>query len=309
MKKLIRLCVVVALLSTGAPVAAKKEADAKAPPVLAEADRATPGGRLVLSNLYQREIETSVFVDPIARTPYSDSYWYGGWGWIRGIENNNQDVIAARLVAGAERNAVPVRTALSDFDTDALALATTRAALAKPDWFQARDVTGSSDVFAISKADFLAQNAAAQIAFIRYRYDLSPDFTQIRVLAMLSIERQPLGKDGKPAGKPVAIYRQNIMSIAQMRAPSYEARDNAKRWAADNGKLAKAALRTAFGQFERLFPFALGLNQTQITAFNDKKSNKAFAGGYYGALVARDADQPDAVLIWKNGLVHVQPVG
>jgi hypothetical protein len=309
MKKLIGLCIVAALVSAGAAVAAKKDADAKAPPVLAEADRAVPSGRLVLSNLYQREIETSVFVDPIARTPYNDGYWYGGWGWIRAIENDNQDVIAARLIATAERNAVPVRAALSDFDTDALALATTKAALAKPDWFQARDVTGSSDVFAISKADFLAQNAAAQIAFVRYRYDLSPDFTQIRVLAMLSIERQPLDKNGKPAGNPVAIYRQNIMSIAQMRAPSYEARDNAKRWAADNGKLAKVALTTAFGQFERLIPLALGLSQTQMTAFNDKKSAKAFSGGYYGALIARDADQPDAVLIWKNGLVHVQPVG
>jgi hypothetical protein len=309
MKKLIGVCIAAALVSTGAPVAAKKNAEPKAPPVLAEADRPAPGGRLVLSNLYQREIETSVFVDPIARTPYIyDGGWYD-WGWIRGIEDDNQDVIAARLIAAAERNALPVRAALSDFDTDALALATTKAALAKPDWFQARDVSGSSDVFAISKADFLAQNAAAQIAFVRYRYDLSPDFTQIRVLAMLSIERQTLDADGKPAGKLVAIYRQNVMSIAQMRAPSYEARDNAKRWAADNGRLAKSALTTAFGQFERLIPFALGLSQTQMTAFNDKKSVKAFAGGYYGTLIARDPDQPDAVLIWKNGLVHVQPVG
>jgi hypothetical protein len=309
MKKLIGLCIVTALVSTGAPIAAKKNPDAKAPPVLAEADRTVPNGRLVLSNLYQREIETSVFVDPIARSGYGDTYWYGGWSWIGAIENDNQNVIAARLITAAERNAVPVRAALSDFDTDTLALATTKAALAKPAWFQARDITGSSDIFAISKADFLAQNAAAQIAFVRYRYDLSPDFTQIRVLAMLSIERQPLDKNGKPAGNPVAIYRQNIMSIAQMRTSSYEARDNAKRWAADKGKLAKAALTSAFGQFERLIPLALGLSQTQINSFNDKNSAKAFAGGYYGALIARDADQPDAVLIWKNGLVHVQPVG
>lgn len=88
---------------------------------------------------------------------------------------------ASRLKTTTESKAAPVRKALSDFDTDALLLATTKAALGKIDWFQARDYAVTTDPFGRGRIEFLAQNSTPQIAFVKYLYDLSPDFTQIRV--------------------------------------------------------------------------------------------------------------------------------
>lgn len=315
MKTLIALSVILALVANTAVAAPKQDDNRKAPPVLAESNRIVAGGRLVQANLHQREIATSTFVDPIA-TYYGgytiDGYPYygGGWmfsSWMRDIDQERIDVTAGRLKTKTEAAAAPVRKALSDFDTTALMLATTKAALAKVDWFQARDYTVTTDPFGRSRIDFLAQNSAPQIAFVKYLYDLSPDFTQIRVLVDITIERKPTGRVSPKALTDI-IYHQHILSIVQLRAPSYELRDNAKKWSADGGKLAKSALTSAFGQFQTLIPYVLNLNQAQVTVFADKKSPKAYGGGFYGTLISRDATDPSDVLIWYNGLIHFQTV-
>lgn len=305
MRKSIGWGLAALLVSAALPADAKKGDATEASPVLAEGDRQAPGGRVVLANLYQRDIEASIFVDPIAQTAAPGLLGYFA---VRKYDEERVNVIAQRLQATAEANADPVRRALVDFDTAGLALATTRAALRKPAWFKVRDIVASTGPLAQSRVDFFAQNAAEQIASVEYRYDLSHDFTQIRVLANILIERMP-PKAGKPTAAPVTIYRQQIMSIVQLRSPSYEARDNARRWSADGGKLAKLALAKAFGEFEQLIPYGLELNQAQMTIFSDKKAQKAFAGGYYGTLISRNATAPENMLIWYKGLINVQTVG
>jgi hypothetical protein len=305
MRRLIGWFIAAALVWPSGPAIAKKDDLPTAPPFLAEPDRSVVGGRLVLANLYQHEIETSIFVDPVARTSTGNL-----WGdlWLRDMDKERTDVLAQRLRAKAEADISPVRNALRDFDVDGLMLTTTKTALATPDWFQARDIAVTNGPFGPSRIDFLAQNTSAQIVFVRYRYDLSPNFSQIRVLADIVIERKPVTR-GKPAALSEAIFRQRVMSIVQLRSSSYDTRDNARRWSAGGGALAKSALTSAFEQFERLIPYALSLSQTQITTLADKKSPKAFAAGYYGTLISRNAANPDDILIWYKGLVHVQPIG
>lgn len=94
-----------------------------------------------------------------------------------------------------------------------------------------------------------------------------------------------------------------------MREPSYELRDNATKVERGWWQAGQSALTKAFGKFETLIPYVLGLNQAQMTTFADKKSPEAYGGGYYGTLISRKLTDPADVLIWYKGLVHVQPIG
>jgi hypothetical protein len=302
MRKLIGLCIAAALLPTSALAAPGNE---KGPAFLAEQYREA-GGRAVLLTIEQSQIETSF---DLGRVPESllppES---GFWGWygapaVRSMDEDRRNMLSDSLHRKAEANAVPLRQALLGFDVDALALAATKAGLAKPGWFQMQDITASRDPLPQSRAAFFASSATPQSAFINYRYELSPDFTQIRVMAEIAIERPVPAKPGKAALSQV-IYRQRLLSIVQLRSPSYEPRENVTRWSASGGALARQALTAAFGQFEEMLPYVLGLGQADLDGFAAKDREKSYAAGFYGPLIARKG--PEDVLIWSSGLVHVQ---
>lgn len=294
MKTLIRLWIAVALTTTAAH-AQKAE---KPLPVLAEQDRQVPGGRVVQQILRQTEIYTSVETGRIAPAGYADSLI--GALIMNDINDDIRDTTRSSLSSKAEAVALPLREALRDFDVDALALSTTRAAVARPEWFQARDVLATKDPMP-GNTTLLASSDAAQFAFIRYRYELSPDFSQIRVIALITLERRQAG-----TATPPPIYRQRITSVVQLRTRSYEPMENVAQWSAANGKLARAALTAAFGQVEQIFPYALGLKQADLATLGAKSHEKAFAAGFYGPLIAWNG--PEDLLIWSNGLIHVQTV-
>ena len=298
MRKTIGLWIAVALLTTGAHA---QKAD-PIQPVVAEQDRHVPGGRAVQIALPQREIDTMIDAGRVAQSPFGGSL-LGAFA-MDSIRDDNRDTMQRALFDKAEALADPLRQTLRDVDVEALALATTRNALTKPDWFEARDVTATRDPSG-GFASLLASSDAAQFALIQYRYALSPDFTQIRVSAEITLRTRPAAKDTRAA---VPLYRQRILSIVQLRTRSYEAHENAARWRADNGKLARAALTAAFGQFEQLLPYTLGLRQADVAGLKAKNREKAYAGGFYGTLIARSAANPEDILIWSDGLVHVQPV-
>jgi hypothetical protein len=300
MKKLIGLCVAMAMASTGGLAA--RAAD-KVPGIVAQSDRVVAGGRPVGMSLPQRQIGISIDVGRIAESANGGGAL--GWFIISRMDDRRETMsTAARL--RAEAAAGPLRQTLERFDVDALALATTKVAFAKPDWFQARDIVASKDTPSENQTALYASVSAPQYAFIDYHYDLSPDFTQIRVFADLRLARQVMVK-GKIAGPPQIFYRQFLASIVQLRERSYEPRENAARWAADDGKLAKSALTTAFARLQTMIPYALSLSQADVDDLAAKKHEKAYAAGFYGSLIARDKNDPDDVLIWSKGLVHSQP--
>ncbi|WP_447761909.1 hypothetical protein [Sphingopyxis panaciterrae] len=288
------------LLAAFPAYAAPRPADVSA--TIAERDRADTAPRAVLLLLAQEDIETSFDVGRVAND-YS-----GGIldGLIIRSMDKKKEVMSANLREKAFITVRPLHIALASFDVDALAFATTQAALTTPGWLNPLPFTVTRDASPAVHSAFVAGAGTPQLALVAYRYDLSPDFTQIRVTADIALARRPAAKGGKPVTVATDYYRQRITGIVQLAKRSYEPRDNVASWAADDGKRARAALTAAFAETGRLIPYALGLAPAEIANFTARNREKAFAAGLYGPLIERAADGSDAVLIWSDGLVHVR---
>ncbi|MBJ7500204.1 MAG: hypothetical protein JHC57_10685 [Sphingopyxis sp.] len=277
--------------------AAPKAPDA--PVTLAEQYRHVDGGRAVQIGLAQTQIETSIDIGRVAASTGGDLI---GALIVSGMDDKRER-LADSATERANAAAAPLRDTLRGFDVDALALSTTQAALAQPDWLQPQAISATRDVSPASRSAFAFAATTPQVAFVTYRYALSPDFTQIRVIAEVLIEAKPPAK--RRAAGP--LYRQTLSSIVQLGKRSYDHRENVARWNADDGKLAKAALAAGFAGIERLVPHALALTPADIKAFAAKDREKGFGAGFYGPLVARDADDPANLTLWaKDGLIHIR---
>lgn len=274
------------------------------PMTLAANERTIAGGRSVQIILSQTQIETTIDVGRVASSA-------NGGGLLGAIiiseMDDKREALSHSARQRAEATIAPLRQALQGFDVNGLAVATTKAALAKPAWFQPISIDITSDQAIQSRPSFLASLKSPQFALIGYRYETSPDFTQIRVIAEIQLGRGGAIKGGKPMLTP--FYRQRVASIMQLRKPSFEPSENAATWSADGGRLAKAALTSAFGRLERLMPLALNLSESELRAIRAKGREKAYAAGYYGPLVERNIEGPSETLIWVDGLLNVQPIG
>lgn len=298
MRLLICFCTALAFASATAAVANDT------PAVLAEADRAVSSPRALQVVIPQTEIETNV---DLGRMPSSAM----GGGLIGALiissttDREKQERLTQALRDKAETAVAPLRAALRGFDVDALAVTTTNAALSKTGWFQAQAVSVSKDPSPQGASAFFGASSAPQVAFVTYRYDLSPDFAYIRVSADIALVRKA-PQNGMGSALPKPFYEQHISSIVQLRSRSYENSENAASWSANDGKLAKASLIAAFGQIERLIPVALGLGDADLKQYTAKNRPKGFSAGFYGPLIQRDEAGSDGVLLWTGGLVHVQ---
>lgn len=293
------MCLCTALAFASATAAAANDT----PAVLAEADRAVSSPRALQVVIPQTEIETNI---ELGRVPSSAM----GGGLIGGLiiasttDREKQERLKQALHDKAETAVTPVRAALRGFDVDALAAAATNTALSKTGWFQAQAVSVSKDPSPQGAGAFFDASSAPQVAFVTYRYDLSPDFAYIRVTADIMLMRKAPQNIRSALPKP--FYEQHISSIVQLRSRSYENSENAANWSANDGKLAKAALIAAFGQIERLIPVALGLGEADLKQYTAKNRPKGFSAGVYGPLIQRDEAGSDGLLLWSGGLVHVQ---
>lgn len=288
-------------LCTAAPACAAPKPD-DAPAFLVESERPAPSGRAVLILLVQPDIETSIDTGRVAADQA------GGLidAIIIGAMDKKKEIMAAKLRSKARDTVRPLHIALATFDVAELALATTKAALAKIDWFHPLPFTVSRDGSAPARAAFIEDAPTPQLATISYRYDLSPDFTQIRVTADLILARRSDAKGSKAPATTATHYRQRIVSIVQLRKRSYIQAENVAAWAADDGALARDALTGAFAEIEQLIPYALALGAADIRAFTDKNRAKAYAAGLYGPRIEWPDSSSSGVLIWSGGLIHIQ---
>ncbi len=298
MRKLLALGIALSLGGAGAAHAWENE---KAPVVLAEKDRSAPGGRAVQLVLAQSEIATTVDIGRVASSA-------NGGGLLGAVIISSMDDKRKRMqrtaIDKAEGIATPLRQTLLDFDVAGPALAATRSGLAKPVWFQAQPIVVTRDGSRQNRTAVAASAGTPQVVFVDYWYGLSPDFSQIRVLADIRIERT--GKAKADIGQP--LFHQRVWSVVQLRSRSYSPQENAAQWSADNGKRARTALTLAFSRFEELIPHALGLGAKDIAAFTAKGREKAFGADFYGPLISRDPSNPQNLLLWSDGLVQVQPI-
>ena len=294
---------VLALCASSTLAGATAQA-ADVPLVIAAEQRTVAGGRTVQIILPQTRIETTFDVGRVASSA-------NGGGLLGASIISSMDDKREKLSQSAHERAeariAPLRQALQGFDIDALVMSTTKSAVAKPAWFQPASFAITNDPGIETRTDFLASLKSPQYVVIAYRYETSPDFTQIRVLAEIRLGRAGTMKRGAPA--LTILYGQRIVSIVQLRNPSFEPSENVARWTADDSQLAKAALTSAFARLEGLIPFALDLSDTQVKAITAKGREKAFAAGFYGPRVERYPAVTGETLIWKDGLVNVQSAG
>jgi hypothetical protein len=297
-KPALRLLIGLCLAAIVSPAAMAAPEPAKPSAIVPERDRAADG-RAVQIVLAQKWIETSVDVGRVASSA-------GGGGLIGAIIIESMDDKGRRMrdaaAQKAEATVAPLRQVLGDFDADALVLATTRAALGQIGWFRARDIALSKGASADGRRVFAASADTPQIAFVVYSYGLSPDFTQIRAVAEISLIHQ--AKDRARGAAPSPFYRQTVTSVVQLDRRSYAQEDNVAAWAADDGRRARVALDKAFGSLERSIPYALNLTEAELHRLTGKDREKAFGAGFYGPLIARDPD--GGMLLWSKGLVHVE---
>jgi hypothetical protein len=288
-------------------VAGPALAGVKLPPptALAAGDRTVAGGRAVLVALPQSQIGTDVDVGRVM----SDTA-YGG-GLIGAIILSDGDHKKQSLMEmdarKAANDAAPLRQAIQDVEFDKLALASTRSALSRLDWFGAQEPKPVKSASMAEMASFARDAGAGQLATVTYGYALSPDFTQIRVIADVGLWRATVSH---AKGAPVTLSplaQQRIVAITELRTRSYDHAENAAHWAADNGRLARVAITTGLARMEQLIPFALGLSQAEIDTLGGNKSYKLFAAGFYGPPVKAFASAPGETLIWSKGLINLMP--
>jgi len=229
-----------------------------------------------------------------------------GGGLLGGLLAASQNAARAKK---AEAAIEPVRIALTGFDVDSLAQDTANTAIAALPWLQPTSVTFGKDSSVLGKSALLDKGGADQIAFLEYAYDFSPDFSAVRVVETIQFANRALPAASTPLKPEVRLspkyapYAQSVTSVVELSAPSKEMIDNATRWSADNGKLAKAALVSAFAEIRQLTPRLLDLGAEDVKLLDAKENKRIMAGGYSGR---PQSSKDGGTLLWTGGFVHVQ---
>lgn len=233
-----------------------------------------------------------------------------GGGMLGGL------IAAAQNAERAKRAEVliaPLRTALLDFDADAIAQRSTRSSLAGVPWLSSAEMSFGKDSSPLGRSAFLDSADAGQVAFIEYTYDLSPEFDAVRIVANIQFANKALpmsrGRPGKPEDrvkpKNLAFARSISVAVLLPDADPDDKEANAARWAANNGQPAREALEQAFAKLAELMPRTLALSDADVAAMRDRKRERVSFAGLSGRLVERRGDE---MLFWANQFVSVAPL-
>lgn len=293
MKVTLRLSLALALVS---PIAMPGALAARAPDVVSEQARTVAGGRPLQVLVVQSEIKSDI-------NPSNLMIATGG-GLLGAVLQASQNASRAKK---AEAAIAPVRDALVGFDAEGLALATTKKAVGEIGWLQPTAITLGKDSSPLGKSAILDGGGASQAAFVAYTYDLSPDFSSVRVVARLEFANKAL-----PVGvtKPEArvspkylAYEQAVTAIVSLPNPSKDINANAALWAADGARAARTGITLAFAEVGRLLPRTFALSAADIKQMRAKDKPKKTAGGFSGRVQASDASGD---LLWANGFISAR---
>lgn len=262
---------------------------------------AVAGGRSLRVLVAQSEIKSDINLSNIAVAT--------GGGLLGGLIAAAVDSARAKK---AEVLIAPVRTALANVDGDALSIESGKASFANAEWYKAAPATNfSKDNSPAGKSAYLDTSATAQTAFVEYTYDLSPEFDALRIVAKIDVAAKnsasAKGKPEKRLSPKNLVYSRSVVSVILLPAPSKEKEANAARWAADDAKLARAALRQSFSRLQVLTPRILAMNSNEEDALSrDKKNKRIMAGGFLGR---PQSAASDTTLLWTGGgFVEVAPL-
>ena len=268
---------------------------AATPSVVAESARTVTGGRAVQVVVGQMEIKSDINPSNIAV--------YTGGGLLGAMVQASVDAERAKK---AEAAISPLRDALTGFDADALAISATKTAIASVDWLHTDAVKFSKDATVNAKSGVLDAEGAAQIAFFDYSYDVSPDFSAMRVVVSMSFanKAQPSGSTKAEARlKPNALaYAQKVTSIITLPDAGKDINVNAQRWAADDARLARQAVTLAFANAEKLIPRTLALTPEDQKTMKAMKTKYVTVGGFQGRPLEQDGSH---TLLWDGSYIQV----
>jgi len=264
-------------------------------------NQAVAGGRSLRVLVAQSEIKSDINLSNLAVAT--------GGGILGGLIGAAVDSARAKK---AEVLIAPLRTAMGDVDGDALAIETAKASFANAEWFTtAPDTNFSKDNSPAGKSAYLDASSNAQTAFVEYSYDLSPSFDALRIIAKIEIAAKDsvaaTAKPEKRLSPKNLVYSSSVASIITLPDASKDKDVNAARWAADNAKLARAALGQSFARLQILVPRTLALTGHEQEALSrDKKNKRIVAGGFSG----RPQPAPEGTtLLWTGGgFVEVAPL-
>lgn len=235
-------------------------------------------------------------------------------------QNSIPERLAESALERAETRIVPLVEALDGFDAGTLANAATQAVLTSTEWLGAvppelltetpegaaadgvifsttRNVglfgydsnpTEAAAAWAARTSDLQtrfneAHADAGEVAQFLWRYQMSPDFTQVQVIADVSLFRQ---------GADSAFYTQQLISSVRLRRPSFVEEENVAIWAANDGALARVALSSAFRRAGQVLPHILALDETGFEEATDRDRESVTAAGYHGPVLLRDDAGP-----------------
>lgn len=278
--------VAATLLAFAAPANAQRN-PAPSPYVSAEL-RAASDVRPVAALLSQNELASSIELGRILG-PNT-----GNGGLLGAIIIVAMDRTTERLTAAAnaraEAHIAPLRTALTGFDGNALAQQATSTALSGLSWFNAGAtelrVNASQDENAPPPQRLFALDhpQANQLGLISWRYQMSPDFSQVQVIASIEIVDR---------ARLVPRYRQQLISIVKLDRPSFVPEENVARWSANGGAPARRALEMAFARAGQTIPRIMDLDQAAYRHATDRRrTDRVIAVGYHGPVLFQDEAGP-----------------
>lgn len=265
--------------------------------LMPEASRTIEGGRGAQVLVAQSEIKSNINGSYVSVAT--------GGGLIGALIDAK---IEADRAKRAEAVIVPVRDGLVGLDVDALALETTKAILAGSPWLGGAEPVFSRDNSLLNRSGMLDSATAKQVVFFDYVYDLSPDFSAIRVMVTIQVADKALPAGKKPQTRlyPRAlIYSQTLTAVVSLHNPSKELEANAGVWAANDAVLARQAIALGFKDLVGLSQRAFDLTAIQDKSMVKRDKKIVSYGGVSGWQQENDADST-LVYSYARGLVRVR---
>lgn len=187
--------------------------------------------------------------------------------------------------------AIPLQNVLSDIDGNKDIFSAVEAALGRVAWLNVSQIRR----VALPPPDYhrfpAEPDARSSGLGVGVGYFLSPDFTQIRTHARLTLADQP-------------DYGQTVICVSELTKRSLDPKENVSAWAANNARLARDALTANNACLTRLIARVLDADPAALASWTAKNLPPAFAGGSFGGVIEREQNR---LLLWSKGLVEVRP--
>jgi hypothetical protein len=183
----------------------------------------------------------------------------------------------------AEAAIQPLRDALSGYDFDAEATATTTAAAREVGWLKVAEQRSGKDDSEPGLLALLDAGATPKLLYADYVYSLGPrgDRLVTQVTLTIASKEPPAGKRPEDRVKPKYLaYSQKLKVVTTLPSPSKELSDNIAQWSGDNAALARRTLAEELAALKPLIVRSLSAGAADVEVWSkDRKRTETVDGG------------------------------